>query len=154
MKYSVIKHTVVYQKTEKEGQTETQITTNSEVLASGDFVSCFSVYISSKKSLEELIPSKFLHNTFIVYRVEYEEKDGFILTRDLSPKNFGELEKTIMDDMKFSSRQAILNSIAANLNALNLHSQSFLTTYSDVNGLNEDDFDKDEDEDSNDSKEL
>lgn len=139
MKYSVIKHSVVYQKTEKEGQVETQVSTNSEVLASGDFISCFSVYLSTKESIKDLIPSKFYHNSYIVYRVEYEENDGFILTRDLTPKNLGELEKTIMDDMKFSSRQAILNSIAANLNALNLHAQTYLTKYDIVNGLTEDD---------------
>lgn len=131
MKFSVIKFITSYKTITEDGNTTVDVSTRPDVLmdSNPDMYTAFSIFSSSKKSLDETLSDKASHIGLMVLRVEYEEQDGFVMARDLVPTNFADFEKSIMEDLRFAARQQTLAAIGANLHAINLHGQKLVNHF-------------------------
>ena len=117
MKFSVLKVITEFKTIQEEGKDAVDVTSRAEeILApTTDLYTAYSVFRSSKASLEESVPQRALPSFVMVLHVEYEAQDGFVMTRDLVPTSFAKLEKTLQKDIRFATNQAMLASIASSL---------------------------------------
>ena len=141
MKIAVVKSITNFTEiAEDDGSSRVDISVNSTPIQKNieTLDAAYSIYSSAKASLDREFSESAKHSSRIIIAIEYEEGDGLVLFRSLTPSSFEEFEKIIVDDLKFSHTIGVLQNISnsvVSLGMLQKENQDIISRMNESLGL-------------------